>query len=298
MDENSKTFVVHVASFNLDPVSGIHPDKATQIASLLIEEIKILKEHLDFTDVFLEEKALVLPAQTEFNHHAIELKKHNQPHYGPIYSLSPVELETLKTYIKTYLKTGFIQPSKSSAVTPILFDKKPNNSLHLCIDYWVLNNVTIKNWYHSFLIRKSLNWLGWAKRFNQLDLTSVYYQMRIKKDNKWKTAFQTKYGQFEYQVIPFGLSNAPASFQDYINKILLKKLNILVIIYLDAILIYIENQDQGHLEAVWWVLVFLRNNSLFANLKKCWFHKNEIQFLRYIVSSQNIRIEDEKIEVV
>ena len=98
--------------------------------------------------------------------------------------------------------------------------------------------------------------------------------------------------------MPFGLFNTWANFQGYINKILAEKLNIFVIIYLDEILIYIKDPGQGHVEAVWWVLDLLRKNSLFANLKKCRFHKKEMQFLGYIVSSQGIRIEDEKIKAV
>ena len=98
--------------------------------------------------------------------------------------------------------------------------------------------------------------------------------------------------------MPFGLSNAPASFQSYINKILAKKLNIFVIVYLDDILIYTKNQDQGHVKAVWWVLDLLRKNGLFANLKKYRFHKDEVGFLEYVVSSQNIWIEDERIKVI
>ena len=98
--------------------------------------------------------------------------------------------------------------------------------------------------------------------------------------------------------MPFGLSNAPASFQGYINKILAEKLDIFVIVYLDDILIYTEDQGQGHVEAVRWVLDLLRKNGLFANLKKCRFHKDEVRFLGYVVSSQGIRMEDERIEVV
>ena len=93
----------------------------------------------------------------------------------------------------------------------------------------------------------------------------------------------------------FGLSNAPASFQGYINKILAEKLDIFIIVYLDDILIYTEDQGQGHVEAVRWVLDLLRKNGLFANLKKCWFHKDEMRFLRYVVLSQDIRIEDEEV---
>ena len=120
-----------------------------------------------------------LPENTGINEHAIELVEGKQPLYGPIYCLSPVELETLKTYIETHLKTGFIGPSKSPAGATILFDKKTDGSLRLCVDYRGLNNLTIKNWYHLPLIGECLDWLGRATRFTQLDLTSAHHRMRI-----------------------------------------------------------------------------------------------------------------------
>ena len=106
LDENSETFVIYVASFNLVP--RIHPDRKAKIAFLLTKEVKILDKYSDFIDVFLEKKALVLPKRTKLNEYAINLEDDKQPLYGPIYSLGPVELETLKIYIKTHLKTGFI----------------------------------------------------------------------------------------------------------------------------------------------------------------------------------------------
>ena len=217
---------------------------------LVAKEVKIPTEYSDFSDVFSEEKASILPEATELNQHAIELQEGQQPPYGPIYSLGPVELETLKTYIETNLANGFIRPSKSPAGAPILFVGKPDGSLRLCVDYRGLNNLTIKNRYPLPLIGESLDRLGRAKRFIQLDLTSAYHRMRIKEGDEWKTAFRTRYGHFEYQVMPFGLFNAPASFQGYINKILAEKLDIFVIVYQDDILIYIKDPGQGHVEAV------------------------------------------------
>ncbi len=116
-----------------------------------------------------------LPENTGLNEHALELVERKQPHYGPIYALSPVKLETLKTYIETHLKTGFIQPSKSPAGAPILFDKKPDGSLRLYVDYRGLNNLTIKNQYPLPLIGEYLDRLGRAKRFTQQYLTSAYH---------------------------------------------------------------------------------------------------------------------------
>ena len=122
--------------------------------------------------------------------------------------------------------------------------------------------------------------------------------MRIKEGNKWKTAFRTRYGYFKYQMMPFGLSNAPASFQGYINKILAEKLNIFVIVYLNYIFIYTKDPGQGHIEAMRWVLDVLRRHGLFTNLKKCRFHKDKVCFLGYVVSAQGVRIEDEQIKAV
>ena len=191
-----------------------------------------------------------LPENTGINEHVIELEEGKQPPFGPIYSLRPVELEILKTYIETNLANGFIRSSKSPAGVLILFDRKLNGSLCLCVDYWGLNNITIKNQYLLPLIGELLDQLGWARRFTQLDLTNAYHWMRIRESDEWKIAFRTRYGHFEYQVIPFGLSNAPATFQGYVNKILVEKLDIFVIVYLDDILIYTEDPRQPHVEAV------------------------------------------------
>ena len=148
--------------------------------------------------MFSEKKILVLLECTELNEYAINLENNKQPLYRPICSLGQVELEKLNTYIKTHLKTGFIWPSKSSAVALILFDKKLNNSFYLYVDYQCLNNFTIKNQYLLLLISKLLNRLDQAKMFTKWNLTSIYHQMRIKEGNKWKLAFYTQYGYFKY----------------------------------------------------------------------------------------------------
>ena len=259
---------------------------------------KVPDKYANFADIFSPDLAAELPEHTGINDHAIELVDGQQPPYGPIYSLGPVELETLKAYIETNLANGFIRPSTSPAGAPILFDRKSDGSLRLCVDYRGLNNLMIKNRYPLPLIGESLDRLGRARRFTQLDLTSAYHRMKIREGDKWKTAFRTRYGYFEYQVMPFGLTNAPASFQGFINKILAEKLDIFVIVYLDDILIYTDDNRDGHIAAVWWVLGQLKKYLLYANLKKCRFHQEEVRFLGYVVSSEGIRMEDERIEVV
>ena len=145
LDENSETFVIHMASLNLAP--GIYSNRAAQIAFLLTKKVKILDKYSDFTNVFSEKTALILSERIKLNEHAINPEDGKQPLYRPIYSLGLVELETLKTYIKTHLKTGFIQPLKAPIGAPILFNKKPDGNFCLHVDYWGLNNLTIKNHY-------------------------------------------------------------------------------------------------------------------------------------------------------
>ena len=162
----------------------------------------------------------------------------------------PVELETLKTYIEANLASSFIRPFKSPAGVLILFVQKKYSSFCLCIVYWGLNNLIIKNCYPLPLIGELLNGLDHAKRFTQLNLTNTNHWMRIWNGKKWKTAFQMRYGHFEYPVILFGLSNAPASFQSYVNKILVEKLDVFVTVYLNDILIYTKNASKSYVEAV------------------------------------------------
>ena len=166
LDANSETFVVHVAIREREEMP-VHSERQTQVGALLFDKAftKVSAEYSDYSNVFSAENAAELPENTGMNEHAIELEEGKQPPFGPIYSLGPVELETLKTYIETNLANGFIRPSKSPAGAPILFDRKPDGSLRLCVDYWGLNNITIKNQYPLPLIGKLLDWLSRAKRF-------------------------------------------------------------------------------------------------------------------------------------
>ena len=137
----------------------VHFEKQAQVGALLSNEAptEIPVEYSDYNIIFLAKYVAKLPENIGMNEHAIKLKRDKQPPFGPIYSLGPVELETLKTYIETNLANGFIRPSKSPAGAPILFDRKPDRSLRLCVDYRGLNNLTIKNQYLLPLIGESLD---------------------------------------------------------------------------------------------------------------------------------------------
>ena len=154
LDKHVEIFVMHVI-FLL--TMAIYLARKAQIALLIAKKGKIATKYSDFSDIFLEKKALILPEATKLNQHAIKLQEDQQPPYEPIYSLGLVDLETLKTYIKINLANDFIRPSKSPAGVSILFVGKPDGSLRLCVDYQGLNNLTIKNQYLLPLIDKSLN---------------------------------------------------------------------------------------------------------------------------------------------
>ena len=239
LDPKHKTFVVYVAAFSIDSGDELHSLKKAQIAHLKADKasIKVLSKYANFADIFSSKLAVKLSEHMKINNHAIELVDDWQPSYGLIYSLGLVELKTLKVYIKNNLDNSFIKSFKSLAKASIFFNKKPNGSLRLCVDYQGLNNLAIKNCYPLPLVGELLDWLDWAQRFIQLDFTNVYHQMKIKEGNKWKMVFRTYYGYFKYQVMSFRLTNAPAIFQGYINKTLVEKLNLFVIIYLDDIFI-------------------------------------------------------------
>ena len=182
LDTGSKTFVVHVAirereempvhferqaQFEAEAHIDAQGQSGAQVGALLFDKAltEVPAEYFDNNNVFLAENAAELPENTGMNEHTIELEKGKQPLFGPIYSLGPVELEILKTYIKTNLANGFIRSSKFPVGAPILFDRKPDGSLRLCVDYWGLNNITIKNQYPLLLIGESLDWLGQTRRF-------------------------------------------------------------------------------------------------------------------------------------
>ena len=164
----------------------MHPLRRAQIAYLETDKafIKIPSKYANFADVFSPKLAIKLLKHTKINNHTIELVDDWKPLYSSIYSLGPVELETLKTYIENNLANDFIRPFKFFAKPLIFFNKKSDKSLWLYIDYQGLNNLIIKNWYLLSLDGESLNQLGWTWCFTQLDLTNIYHQMQIREGDK------------------------------------------------------------------------------------------------------------------
>ena len=229
--------------------------------------------------------------------HKIPLKEGKEPPFGPLYGMSREELSELKSYIKENLEKGFIRASSSPAGAPVLFVKKPDGTLRLCVDYRALNNQTIKNRYPLPLVKETLDRLSKAKYFTKLDLRQGYNQIRMAKGEEWKTAFRTRYGHFEYTVMPFGLTNAPATFQHFINDCIRDYLDIFCTAYLDDILIY-SNTLEEHQVHVYKVLEALRQQGVLLKPEKCEFHTQSTKYLGLIIESGGIKMDPKKIETI
>ena len=253
--------------------------------------------YADFADVFNEAADEILPPHRGDLDHAIELLPGTSPPFGPLYNLSEQELQSLKTYLDRNMATQYINRSKSSAGAPILFVKKKDGSLRLCVDYRGLNAISIRDKYPIPLVSEILDRLSQAKIFTKLDLRGAYNLIRIRKGDEWKTAFRTRYGSFEYNVMPFGLANAPATFQSYIDRALHGLLDDFVIVYLDDILIYSEEigQHENHVRAT---LARLRDSGLFVKLEKCTFGEESVEYLGFIISPQGLNMDKTRVSTV
>src|SRR5690606_21987625 len=218
-------------------------------------------------DVFPAALPPGLPPQREVDH-AIELTPGAVPPSRPTYRLSATELAELKKQLEELTAAGFIQPSKSPFGAPILFVKKKDGSMRMCVDYRALNNVTVKNSYPLPRVDELFDQLTGAKFFSKIDLRSGYHQIRIKPEDVPKTAFRTRYGHFEFLVLPFGLTNAPATFMHLMHQAFRPYLDRFVLVFLDDILIY-SRTLQEHEQHVRTVLDVLRKHQLYAKESKC-----------------------------
>ena len=214
-----------------------------------------------------------------------------------MYSLSAKETEALREFIDEHLNIGFIRPSRSSHGAPVLFVRKKDGSLRLCVDFRGLNRLSKKDRYPLPLISDLLDAPKRARIYSKIDLRHAYHLVRIAEGDEWKTAFRTRYGSFEWLVMPFGLSNAPASFQRFMNDVFADLLDINVLVYLDDILIYSDNLEE-HRKHVKEVLRRLRKHGLFARGDKCEFHKSEVEYLGYIISGEGLKMSEDKIKVI
>ncbi|KAJ9545001.1 hypothetical protein OSB04_024708 [Centaurea solstitialis] len=239
-----------------------------------VEDVPVVCE---FPDVFPEDFPGIPPErQVEFR---IDMVPGAAPVAKTPYRLAPPQMQELSNQLEELLAKGFIRPSSSPWGAPILFVKKEDGSLRMCVDYRELNKLTGAAW------------------FSKIDLRSGYHQLKVREEDVHKIAFRTRYGHYEFVVMPFGLTNAPATFMDLMNRVCRPLLDRSVIVFIDDILIYSKTKED-HVEHLREVLEILRKEQLYAKFSKCDFWLQEVQFLGHLVNREGIKVDPAKVEAV
>jgi hypothetical protein len=207
------------------------------------------------------------------------------------------ELTAMREYLTDNLAKGFIVNSKAPFASSVLFVRKADGSLRFCIDYRKLNAITKKNRYPLPLIDETLACLAKAKIFTKLDIRQAFHRIRIAPESEELTAFRTRYGLFQYKVLPFGLTNGPATFQGYINDTLRDLLDVICTAYLDDILIY-SSDELEHEVHIKQVVEQLQAARLQANIKKCEFSVKRTKYLGFIISTDGIQVDPDKVQAI
>jgi predicted aspartyl protease len=279
-------------------------EKALAVKTLTDPRTKLPKHFHEFLDVFDRTDAEKLPPlRGKGIDHAIELDQQGNVRpevpWGPLYNMSRDELLVLRRTLTEYLDKGFIRVSNSSAAAPVLFVRKPGGGLRFCVDYRGLNKITKKDRYPLPLIYETLRNIGRAKWYTKLDIIAAFHKIRIAEGDEWMTAFRTRYGLFEWLVTPFGLANAPSTFQKYINWALRGYLDVFCSAYVDDILIYSSGSRREHQEHVRKVLVRLREAGLQVDIDKCEFEVKSVKYLGFIVEAeQGVRMDPAKVSAI
>jgi hypothetical protein len=249
----------------------------------------------EYPDVFPDDLPGIPPNwDIEF---IIELQRGTTPISKRPYLMPPNQLAELTIQLQDLLDKGFIRPSASPWGCPALFVMKKDNSLRLCVDYRPLNAVTVKNKYPLPHIDILFDQLAGAKVFSKIDLRSGYHQIKIKPDDVPKTAFSNRYGLYEYLVMSFGLTNAPAYFMYLMNSVFMPELDKFVVVFINDILIYSKNKED-HADHIRVVLQQLRDHRLYAKFSKCEFWLDSVKFLGHTISSEGISVDPTKVQEV
>ncbi|GJR10553.1 putative reverse transcriptase domain-containing protein [Tanacetum coccineum] len=279
-------------------IQGEGPEKDLKLLSCIkadekkLDDIRIVR---DFPEVFPDDLSGLPPVR--------EIKFHVDLIPGVLlvvkspYRLAPSEMNELSNQLKELQEKGFIRPSHSPWGAPVLFVKKKDGAMRMCIDYKELNKLTIKNRYPLPRIDDLFDQLLGACYFSKIDLRSGYHQLRVREEDIPKTAFRTCYRHFEFTNMPFGLTNAPAIFMDLMNRVCKPYLDKFVIVFIDDILIYSKSEEEHelHLKTI---LDLLKKEKLYAKFSKCEFWLKEVQFLGHVVNHDGIHVDPSKVDSV
>ncbi|GJR40579.1 putative reverse transcriptase domain-containing protein [Tanacetum coccineum] len=293
MEKGFPIFLAHVTTKEIE-------DKSEKKR---LENVPIVQ---DFPEVFPEDLPGLPPTrQVEFQ---IDLVPGAAPVARAPYRLAPSKMKELSEQLKELSDKGFIRPSSSPWGAPVLFVKKKDGSFRMCIDYRELNKLTVKNRYPLPRIDDLFDQLQGSSVYSKIDLRSGYHQLRVREEEGVKkvgvgggdipkTAFRTRYGHYEFQVMSFGLTNAPAVFMDLMNRVCKPYLDKFVIVFIDDILIYSKNKKE-HKEHLKQILELLKKEELYAKFSKCEFWIPKVQFLGHVIDSEGIHVDPAKIESI
>ena len=253
---------------------------------------KLKQTILEYSDIF----SANYPGATDLVTHRIDVGD-NQPINSAPYRVSPTERRVIDSEVVRMLKENIIEPSKSPWASPVVLVSKKDGSIRFCVDYRRLNNLTKKDVYPLPRLDDSLAALNGSKFFSTLDLTAGYNQIPMHSNSKELTAFITSNGLYQYKVMPFGLSNRPATFQRFMDAVLAGYKWKFLIVYLDDICLFHSNFDD-HIRDLKLVFDRLRESKLFVKPSKCHFCQSKIKFLGHIVTNEGIMPDPGKVEAI
>ena len=274
---------------SVDQESQLSPDFKAKLNGIVEEHQDVVPSDPDWMPDF--------PPPREVDHEILLEPGKSLPNKAA-YRMSQPELEELRRQLEDLLAKGYIQPSSSPYASPILLVRKPGSTaLRMCVDYRQLNSATIKNAYPVPPLHECLDRMHGAKIFTKLDLAQGFHQIRVAPESQKYTAFRCRYGLFEFKTMPFGLCNAPATFQRLMNNILMPFLDSFCCVYMDDVLIF-SKDEESHLKHVEQVLEVLRQHKLYARPHKCEFGVTSTRYLGHIVSAQGIHVDPAKIQAI
>nr|GEU36818.1 putative reverse transcriptase domain-containing protein [Tanacetum cinerariifolium] len=260
----------------------------------IISCTKTQKYLLKGCHVFLDLPCISSTQKVEFQ---IDLIPGAAPVAWAPYRLAPSEMKKLSDQLQELSEKGIIRPSSSPWGAPVLFVKKKNESFRMCIDYQELNKIMMKNHYPLPRIDNLFNQLQGSRVYSKINLRSGYHQLRVREEDILKTTFRTRYGHYEFQVMPSGLTNAPAVFMDLMSQVCKPYLDKFDIVFIDDIMIYSKSK-QKHAEHLKLILELLKKEELYAKLSKCEFWISKVQFLGHVINNKGIHVDPTKTESV
>uniref|UniRef100_A0A803TR04 Gypsy retrotransposon integrase-like protein 1 n=1 Tax=Anolis carolinensis TaxID=28377 RepID=A0A803TR04_ANOCA len=276
-------------------IEVLEPEGAIAAMSQGVPLESVPRVYHEFAEVFSEKECDQLPPHRKTDC-AIEIDPNAKLPKPKLYAMSEPEKRALREFIDKNIERGFIKPSQSPMAAPVFFRPKADG-LRLVVDYRGLNAISTTNQYPLPLMSEMLAQLGEARIFTKLDLREAFYRIRIKDEDCWKTAFNCHLGQYHFKVLPFGLCGGPKVFMQFINETFRDMLYKGVIIYLDDILLYSKSLAE-HIRLTREVLRRLKENQLYAKLSKCEFHKTELDYLGFRISTKGIAMDPAKVQDV